>query len=64
MLAVFTFDRLFYSEILSDYTFFLPWQQVPETYSKAIEFLWLNPVGAFTVVIVGYVVSVAFQNEK
>lgn len=60
MLAVFTFDRLFYSEMLSDYTFFLPWQQVPETYTKAIEFLWLNPVGAFAVVIVGYVVSVAF----
>lgn len=60
MLAVFTFDRLFFSESLEDYSFFLPWTQVPEGYSKAIEFLWLNPLGAFVVVMVGIVVSVSF----
>ena len=64
MLAVFTFDRLFYSESLGDYSFFLPWTQVPETYSKAIEFLWLNPLGAFVVVVVGIVVSLAFSKNK
>ncbi len=64
MLAVFTFDRLFVSESLADYSFFLPWTQVPETYTKAIEFLWLNPVGAFTVVSVGLMVSLIFPKEK
>ena len=64
MLAVFTFDRFFYSETLSDYSFFLPWNQVPETYSKAIEFLWLNPLGALVVVVVGYTVSAAFPKKN
>lgn len=63
MLAVFTFDRFFYSETLSDYSFFLPWQHIPEGYSKAIEFLWLNPLGAFVVVIVGYVISTSFSKK-
>ncbi|MFV1883121.1 MAG: sodium:solute symporter [Balneola sp.] len=63
MLAVFTFDRLFYSETLGDYSFFLPWTQVPETYSKAIEFLWLNPLGAFVVVLVGYFVSISLPRK-
>lgn len=63
MLAVFTFDRLFYSETLGDYSFFLPWTQVPGTYSKAIEFLWLNPLGAFVVVLIGLVVS-TLANKK
>ncbi|GAB5410033.1 MAG: hypothetical protein BalsKO_23980 [Balneolaceae bacterium] len=63
MLAVFTFDRLFYSESLGEYSFFFPWTQVPETYSKAIEFLWLNPLGAFVVVVVGVVVSMAFSKK-
>jgi Na+/proline symporter len=64
MLAVFTFDRLFVSESLADYSFFLPWTQVPETYTKAIEFLWLNPVGAFTVVFVGLMVSLIFSGKR
>lgn len=63
MLAVFTFDRLYFSESLADYSFFLPWTQVPETYSKAVEFLWLNPVGAFTVVFVGLMVSLIFPKK-
>jgi len=64
MLAVFTFDRLFYSESLGDYSFFLPWNQAPESYSKAIEFLWLNPLGAFVVVIVGILVSASFPKKE
>ncbi|MCR9131371.1 MAG: sodium:solute symporter [bacterium] len=63
MLAVFTFDRLYVSESLNDYSFFLPWMQIPESYTKAIEFLWLNPVGAFTVVFVGWMVSLAFPKQ-
>ncbi len=64
MLAVFTFDRLYYSETLGDYSFFLPWTQIPETYAKAVEFLWLNPVGAFTVVFVGWMVSLIFKKDN
>lgn len=64
MFSVFTFDRLFYSEALSDYSFFLPWQSVPDGYAKAIEFLWLNPLGAFVVVIVGYAVSIITTRAK
>ncbi len=64
MLAVFTFDRLYFSESLADYSFFLPWTQVPETYTKAIEFLWLNPVGAFTVVFIGLLVSLIFPKKS
>lgn len=63
MLAVFTFDRLFYNSVTQDYSFFFPWTQVPESYSKAIEFLWLNPLGAFVVVVAGVVVSMAFPKK-
>lgn len=64
MLAVFTFDRLYYSETLSDFSFFLPWQQIPADYTKAIEFLWLNPLGAFTVVMIGMLVSLIFPKKS
>lgn len=64
MLSVFTFDRLFYSETLGDYSFFFPWTTVPEGYTKAIEFLWLNPVGTFTVVIVGVLLSYVWPNKE
>ena len=64
MFAVFTFDRLFYNATTQDYSFFLPWTQVPETYSKAIEFLWLNPLGAFVVVVVGFVVSAGLPQKR
>lgn len=57
MLSVFTFDRLFYNATAQDYSFIFPWAQTPEGYSKAIEFLWLNPLGAFVVVAVGILVS-------
>ena len=63
MLAVFTFDRLYFSESLADYSFFLPWTQVSETYTKVVEFLWLNPVGAVTVVVVGVMVSLIFPKK-
>lgn len=57
MLSVFTFDRLFYNATTQDYSFIFPWAQTPDGYSKAIEFLWLNPLGAFVVVLVGILVS-------
>jgi len=63
MASVFTFDRLFYNAATQDYSFFFPWSQTPEGYSKAIEFLWLNPLGAFVVVIVGILVSLVFTRK-
>ncbi len=57
MLSVFTFDRLFYNATTQDYSFIFPWSQTPEGYAKAIEFLWLNPLGTFVVVVVGIIIS-------
>jgi Na+/proline symporter len=57
MLSVFTFDRLFYNATSADYAFIFPWSHVPEGYTKAIEFLWLNPVGTCVVVLVGLMLS-------
>lgn len=34
---------------------FAPQQEIAEGFSKAIEYLWLNPVGAFVVVFVGWI---------
>ncbi len=64
MASVFTFDRLFYNPTTADYSFFFPWTQTPEGYSKAIEFLWLNPLGAFVVVIVGIGVSLIWPRKR
>lgn len=63
MASVFTFDRLFYNATTQDYSFFFPWTQTPDGYSKAIEFLWLNPLGAFVVVVVGIGVSLIWPRK-
>jgi len=57
MLSVFSFDRLFYNAATADYSFFFPWNSVPDGYTKAIEFLWLNPVGTTVVVLMGILIS-------
>jgi hypothetical protein len=41
----------------SELTFFWPGGLLPDEAQKAIEYLWLNPVGTITVVAVGWVVS-------
>ncbi|MEP1140354.1 MAG: sodium-coupled permease, partial [Balneola sp.] len=64
MASVFTFDRLFYNATIQDYSFIFPWIQTPDGYAKAIEFLWLNPLGAFVVVVVGIGVSLAFPRKN
>lgn len=64
MLSVFTFDRLFYNATTADYSFFFPWSEVPDGYAKAIEFLWLNPVGTAVVVLVGFLVSIIFDKKQ
>ncbi len=64
MFSVFTFDRLFYNAASADYSFIFPWSQIPDGYSKAIEFLWLNPVGTIVVVLVGLIVSHLSPSRK
>jgi len=64
MASVFTFDRLFYNTATADYSFFFPWSEVPDGYAKAIEFLWLNPVGTIVVVVVAYLLSNVRPNDK
>ncbi len=64
MFSVFLFDRLFYNAAAGEYAFILPWSLMPEGYDKAIEFLWLNPVGTFVVVSVGVLVSLVLPSKK
>lgn len=58
MLSVFTFDQLYYNAVTKDYGFFFPWTTLPDGYTKALEFLWLNPLGTAVVVGVALLVSV------
>jgi len=57
MLAVFSFDRLYYHAADQTYQFISPFAEIPDGFSKAVEYLWLNPVGAAVVVLVGFLVS-------
>jgi Na+/proline symporter len=63
MFSVFAFDRLFFNASSGEYSFIFPWNTVPDGYVKAIEFLWLNPVGTAVVVAVGFIISLAFKKE-
>lgn len=64
MFSVFAFDRLFFNASSSDYSFIFPWNTVPDGYVKAIEFLWLNPVGTTVVVLVGIGISLIWPRSK
>jgi Na+/proline symporter len=55
MATVFSFDRLYW--LSGQLAFFWPGSMIPEEAHKAIEYLWLNPVGTVTVVVVGWVIS-------
>ena len=57
MSAVFTFNNLYYSPLKNIYQFILPFTEIPAGYEKAVEYLWLNPLGTFTVVVVGYLIG-------
>lgn len=64
MFSVFAFDRLFVNASTGDYSFIFPWSTIPDGYTKAIEFLWLNPVGTFVVVAVGILISLIWPKSK
>ncbi|WP_445665207.1 sodium:solute symporter [Fodinibius sp. AD559] len=57
MITVFFFDRLFEHPETGGWQLILPWNETPEGFTKAIEYLWLNPVGTAVVVIVGITIS-------
>lgn len=63
MSAVFLFNNLYYKSSETAYQYILPLSEVPEGYEKSIEYLWLNPVGTITVVVVGYVVGYFTQDK-
>jgi Na+/proline symporter len=58
MSTVFIFDRLYDNPETGAIQLIMPWNGVPEGFTKSIEYLWLNPVGTTVVVIVGIAVSI------
>lgn len=64
MISVFMFDRIFYNPEIAEYAFILPGNVIHEGYSKAIEFLWLNPVGTVVVVVIGLTVSYLWKEKQ
>lgn len=61
MITVFFFDRLFEHPETGSWQLFFPWQETPEGFTKAIEYLWLNPVGTVVVIIVGLAISILWD---
>ncbi|NGP87726.1 sodium:solute symporter [Fodinibius halophilus] len=64
MSTVFIFDRIYQQAETDSWSLIMPWAEVPEAYNKAIEYLWLNPLGTAVVVFVGIGVSVLWDNVK
>lgn len=50
--TVFLFDRLHDNPATDAWQFIMPWNTVPQGFEKTIEYLWLNPIGTATVIIV------------
>jgi Na+/proline symporter len=55
MIVVFLADSVFYNSVLDSYFFHPSFTQAPVDSSKVFAFLWLNPLGTFTVVLVGLI---------
>lgn len=62
--TVFLFDRLYDNPATDAYQFIMPWNQIPEGFEKTIEYLWLNPIGTVTVVVVGILLSQLWTQIK
>jgi len=54
MATVFALDRLYFNANVHSYKFFGLFTDIAPGFEKAIEYLWLNPIGAGMVVLVGY----------
>ena len=62
--TVFLFDRIYKNTETGSLHLVMPWETAPETFTKSIEYLWLNPVGTTVVVVVGITVSVLWDRLK
>ncbi|TYP92184.1 Sodium:solute symporter family protein [Fodinibius salinus] len=62
--TVFLFDRIYTNPGNGDWETIMPWQHVPEGFTKSIEYLWLNPVGTTVVVVVGIIFSMFWNRFK
>lgn len=64
MSTVFIFDRFYEHPNTGSWQLIMPWHDIPEGFTKAIEYLWLNPVGTGVVVIVGITVSLLWERIR
>ncbi|MDZ7695125.1 MAG: hypothetical protein U5K69_29075 [Balneolaceae bacterium] len=62
--TVFLFDRIYDNPATGEWMLIAPWSEIPQGFEKAIEYLWLNPVGTTVVVAVGFVVSLAWERVR
>lgn len=62
MITVFFFDRLFEHPETGSWQLIFPWQETPDGFTKAIEYLWLNPLGTVVVVMVGISISMLWNH--
>ncbi|MFH5831783.1 sodium:solute symporter [Halalkalibaculum sp. DA384] len=62
MITVFLFDRIYDNSATGEWMLIAPWSQIPEGFTKTIEYLWLNPVGTAVVVGIGFLFS--YISEK
>ena len=62
--TVFLFDRFYTNPNSGEIEIILPWNTVPEGFTKTIEYLWLNPVGTTVVIIVGISISVIWDTLR
>lgn len=60
MLTVFLFDNLYIDSVTQTYHFFSP----HETNRKALSYLWLNPIGTFSVVFWAIVLGKVFKQKE
>jgi len=54
--TVFLLDRIY--EHAGTIKLIMPWNNIPDGFTKSVEYLWLNPIGTIVVVIVGIATSV------
>ncbi|MGD8426999.1 MAG: sodium:solute symporter [Balneolaceae bacterium] len=59
--SVFLLDRIY--EHGNTLKIIMPWQTIPEGFTKSIEYLWLNPIGTLVVVCVGIGISLFWGNR-
>lgn len=64
MATVFLFDRIFEQPQTGDWQLIMPWNTAPDGFTKAIEYLWLNPLGTAVVVGVGFTASLVWNKLR